>query len=154
MSVHPWGKPAVYFGSFHQHQEHVAIHHHLLFSEWLDVHEDKASPFSSHLSQPQPCRNRVTQPRAAATPGRPSATRALLPAIRKASLHHRYLLHSPKYLQGCSSNIALICYPLHSPPGQFLLACFLSPGLRFRHRLIIPTVFSRDQVKNYILLMF
>lgn len=46
--------------------------------------------------------------------------------------HHRYLLHNPKYLQGCFSNIALICYPLHSPPGQFLLACFLSLGLRFR----------------------
>lgn len=67
---------------------------------------------------------------------------------------------TPKYIQGYSKKIGKISYTLwfglgfFSPRSVFLLACFLCLGLRFRHRLIIPTVFNRDWVKNHILLTF
>lgn len=98
----------------------------------------------------------VKQPQAAASPEHPLPLTLCSPLSEGPVLHHDHLLHNPKISTRMLQQHWLNMLPFVFSPArsEFLFACFLSLGLRFRHSLIIPRVFSRDQVKNYILLMF
>lgn len=161
MSIHQSEKPPAYFCSFQQHQEYVARHQHLLFLKRLDGHEDTKpadflSPcfFTSSLASRRTlvklhcCKLSISLRGERETP---TLTPLSAPCHQNGQSYAMINpFPTPKYIQGYSKKIGKISYTLwfglgfFSPRSVFLLACFLCLGLRFRHRLIIPTVFNRD----------
>lgn len=161
MSIHQSEKPPAYFCSFQQHQEYVARHQHLLFLKRLDGHEDTKpadflSPcfFTSSLASRRTlvklhcCKLSISLWGERETP---TLTPLSAPCHQNGQSYAMINpFPTPKYIQGYSKKIGKISYTLwfglgfFSPRSVFLLACFLCLGLRFRHRLIIPTVFNRD----------